>query len=212
MLNIHKLENGDTLKILPRVLPDNNIEWVTSVNMIHYKNKIGELKTIFDKEDKWARKLHTKLLYQGREAFGVMGAGIGAYSIRYYVNVLIDGEIKVIIFGRKLLEIITSSPDLYSLSGNHHLKIDISQVMNYPSYDKTTICQSDWKVPVNDPNSKEEWIHFIKKNQPDIFYHFQSNDILRHRAGLLECFESDLISDIISDERDKKINQVLDNI
>ena len=51
-------------------------------------------------------------------------------------------------------------------------------------------------------------VFFIKNNSPDLDTFFKQKDIKYHREELSKVFGSDVISEIISNERSEKLNQL----
>ena len=51
-------------------------------------------------------------------------------------------------------------------------------------------------------------MEFIKNNSPDLDTFFKQKDIKYHREELSKVFGSDVISEIISNERSEKLNQL----
>ena len=80
--------------------------------------------------------------------------------------------------------------------------------MTYPVYDKSSVIEADWFCPVNDLDNQQEWMEFIKNNSPDLDTFFKQKDIKNHREELSKVFGSDVISEIISNERSEKLNQL----
>ena len=133
------------------------------------------------------------------------------YSKRYYCN-FIDktGSIKTFTFGRTLHKIIVENlPDkLSNIRSNWHLHISMEIKSTYPSYDKSSVIETDWFCPVNDLDNQQEWMEFIKNNSPDLDTFFSQKDIKYHRNELSKVFGNDVISEIISNERSEKLNQL----
>jgi hypothetical protein len=143
------------------------------------------------------------------------------YSKRYYCN-FIDktGSIKTFTFGRTLHKIIVENlPDkLANIRSNWQLHISMEikspltgnyqQKNTYPSYDKSSVIETGWFCPVNDLNDQQEWMEFIKNNSPDLDTFFKQKDIKYHREELSKVFGSDVISEIISNDRSEKLNQL----
>jgi hypothetical protein len=51
-------------------------------------------------------------------------------------------------------------------------------------------------------------MEFIKNNSPDLDTLFKQKDIKYHREELSKVFGSDVISEIISSDRNEKLNQL----
>ena len=133
------------------------------------------------------------------------------YSKRYYCN-FIDktGSIKTFTFGRTLHKIIVENlPDkLTNIRSNWQLHISLEIKSTYPSYEKSSVIEAGWFCPVNDLNDQQEWMVFIKNNSPDLDTFFKQKDIKYYREELSKVFGNDVISEIISNERSEKLNQL----
>ena len=80
--------------------------------------------------------------------------------------------------------------------------------MTYPVYDKSSVIEADWFCPVSDLDNQQEWMEFIKNNSPDLDTFFKQKDIKYHLKELSEVFGGDVISEIISSDRNEKLNQL----
>jgi hypothetical protein len=201
MINLHKLEDGDIIKLIPRIV-DGKIEWAKKVDMLAGLETGNGYHSVvaFDTECKWAYKIiHQSNFSNGRKA---------TRATKYYFNALTSkGEIKVIAVGRTLMNIITENSQLMDLKSNWHLNIKISVKNSYPIFDKSHPVECDWFCPV-DINSSEEWMYFITKNQPDLESYFKQNDIYSKRSELINYFGSDIIGQIIGEDRNKKLDKL----
>ncbi len=199
MIQIHKLEDGDIIKLIPRIV-NGKIGWVTKVDILSYKNHNG-WNSVFDTESKWAWRISQQFFNSGYPD--------ATKATRYYFNTLnTRGEIKVIQVGRTLMKIITENNQLMNLRSNWHLNISMQVKNTYPIFDKSHPVECDWNCPVEDLNSGEEWMAFITKNQPDLETYFKQNDIYSKRSELMNHFGSDIIGQIISEDRGKKLNEL----
>jgi hypothetical protein len=198
MIQIHKLEDGDIIKLIPRIVDGKVVQWVTKVDILSYKTDTG-WNTVFDTESKWASRIAIKFNSGNPKATRVT---------KYYLNTLnTKGEIKVIAVGRTLMNIITENSQLMDLKSNWHLNIKMSVKNSYPIFDKSHPVECDWFCPV-DINSSEEWMDFITKNQPDLESYFKQNDIYSKRSELMNYFGSDVIGQIIGEDRNKKLDKL----
>ena len=197
MIKIHKLEDGDIIKIIPRIV-NGKIEWVTKVDILSCKTDTG-WNTFFDSECKWASKIAIKFNSGNPKA---------TRATKYYLNTLTTkGEIKVIAVGRTLMEIITNNKQLLDLRSNWQLNIKMYVKNTYPIFDKSHPIEADWNYPV-DINSGDQWIEFITKNQPDLETYFKQSDIYSKRSELVNYFGSDIIGQIIGEDRNKKLDKL----
>ena len=58
-------------------------------------------------------------------------------------------------------------------------------------------------------NSQDEWLSYIKSNQPDFDTHIEKNSIFNHKQLLIDYLGKDMLSDLISDDRQKKLETLL---
>jgi hypothetical protein len=198
MIKIHKLEDGDVIKLIPRIVDGKVVQWVTKVDILSYKTDTG-WNTVYDPESKWSSRIAIKFNSGNPKATKVT---------RYYLNTLTQkGEIKVIHVGRTLMNIISDNSQLLDLRSNWHLNIKMQVKNTYPIFDDTHPIESDWNCPV-DINSSEQWMEFITKNQPDLETYFKQNDIYSKRSELINYFGSDIIGQIIGEDRNKKLDKL----
>jgi hypothetical protein len=197
MINLHKLEDGDIIKLIPRII-DGKVQWATKVDILSYKTDIG-FNTVFDTESKWASRIAIKFNSGNPKV---------TRTTRYYFNTLTTkGEIKVIQVGRTLMEIIINNKQLMDLRSNCQLNIKMEVKNSYPIFDKSHPIEADWNCPV-DMNSGEQWMEFITNNQPDLESYFKQNDIYSKRSELINYFGSDIIGQIIGEDRNKKLDKL----
>ena len=193
-MKIHKLEDGDIIKILPMIDKNNKISWIKQYDCVGLNTK-----TFISDTKGYLRRIS---LMQSNSVLPI--------TTRYAMNIYIDGEIRILNVGRKLFQIITDNKKLWDIKGNHHIfvvKKDISAGNGhvFPSYDKTYVLEKDWTPPVSDINSEEEWLSYIKSNQPDFDTHIEKNNIFNHKQLLIDYLGKDMLSELISDDRQKKL-------
>ena len=202
----HKIQDGDILKLIPQISKDNNILWIREMDCLF----IEEFnRNLYDVDSKWMGKLKS-IIYKDKYNQSSPMYNKVNYSKRYYCN-FIDktGSIKTFTFGRTLNKIIVENLDkLTSIRSNYQLNISMQIKMTYPIYDKSSVIEDDWFCPVNDLDNQQEWMEFIKNNSPDLDTFFKQKDIKYHREELSKVFGSDVISEIISNERSEKLNQL----
>lgn len=113
-----------------------------------------------------------------------------------------------------LLNVITQNWDLVcNVKSPYHLSIIATDHEVYgrlfKGLDKSTIIKKDdWLCPIADPDSGQQWIDFIKSNQEDIFTHYKEKSVFKHRDLLIKHFGSDIIGEIIAEERQKKLEKL----
>ena len=202
MIKIHKLEDGDIIKILPFIDKDDKITWCKS-----YSCAVIDKQSIYDSSDKqYLRRIsHTLYRNDGDKKLPI--------QIRYAYNIYIRGEIKVMNVGKTIQDIITTSPtQVLDIRSNHQLFVVKDEVpaggQFLPDWKKSYVSEKSWTPPISDINSKEEWYSFIKTNQPDFDNHIESNNIFVHKEKLVKYLGKDMLGDLISDDRQKKLDKL----
>jgi hypothetical protein len=204
MINIHKLEDGDIIKILPMIDKNNNISWIKMYDCVGLNTKTF----ISDKSDKsYLKRISHKL----RESNSNIKLPI---STRYAMNIYINGEIRILNVGKTLFEMITNNPKLWDIRGNHQIFVVKKEISAgggqvFPSFNKSYVSEKSWIPPVNDINSQDEWFSYIKSNQPDFDNHLEKSNIFNHKQLLINHLGKDMLSEIISDDREKKLDKIL---
>ena len=201
-MKIHKLEHGDIIKILPMVGTNNEIIMFKKLDAAHISNSI-----IFDTKG-YLKRISYELsrtdvayaAYNGRVKLPI--------STRYYMNILIDNEIRMLHVGRTLFNLISNNPEVLDIKSDYQLNIVKEEVMGFPVYDKSRVIKRHWTSAV-DINSEEEWLNWIKFNQPDLTNHVNNNSIFVHKQLLIEYLGKDMLGELISDDRQKKLNQLV---
>ena len=191
-MKIHKLKDGDIIKILPTIEDNNVITWIKKLDVAYVNNYI-----IYDCKG-YLRRISRMLL----------PSSILPISTRYYMNILIDGEIRLLSIGRTLFDMISNNPEILQLKSDYQLNIVREQKMGFSSFDKSIVVKSNWISPVSDINSGEEWSNWIKDNQPDFDSHIEKNSILNHKQLLTDYLGKDMLSDLISEDRQKKLERL----
>jgi hypothetical protein len=202
MIKIHKLEDGDIIKILPMIDKNDKISWIKKYDCVGLNTNTF----ITDNSDKF---------YLKRISFKLRESSIKLpVSTKYGMNIYIDGEIRILNVGKTLFEMITNNQNLWDIRGNHQLfvvKKDISVGGGkfFPSFEKSYVSEKNWTPPVSNVNSKEEWYSYIKSNQPDFDNHIKKNNIFNHKQLLINYLGKDMLGEFISDDRDKKLGKIL---
>jgi len=201
MIKIHKLEDGDLIKILPMIDKNNNISWIKQYDCVGLNTK-----TFITDTKGYLKRISHKI----RESNSSINLPI---STKYAMNIYIDGEIRILNVARTLFQMITNNPKLWDIRGNHQLFIVKGEVKAvgqiFPSFDKSYVSEKSWTPPVNDIDSKDEWYSYIKSNQPDFDNHLERNNIFVHKQLLISHLGKDMLGEIISDDRQKKLDEIL---
>lgn len=194
---IYKLKDGDILKVLP-VLQKND----TFVPILEKKLFYIGKRIIYDDDiNGYLRKAIQNERYLGTNTNN-------KYTKVYFICVYINNEIKYVKVGRKLCEKLQYYK--FDPRNNLHLSINIEMVDVFPSYDKSTIVEKDWDRPDIDINSQSEWINFIKNNhQGYIEDYLEKYNVYNNMDALKESGLTDAISELVIENRENKLNKIL---
>lgn len=206
MIKIHKLEDGDIIKILPMIDKNDKITWIKT-----YDCAFVGTSTIYDNSGKsYLRRISHKL----RESKLIHHSSTKLQiATRHGMNIYIDGEIRILNVSKTLFEMITNNPNLLDIRGNHQLFVVKKEVSAgggqvFPSFDHSYVSEKSWTPPVVDINSKEEWYSYIKSNQPDFDTHIEKNNIFSQKQLLVNLLGTDMLAELISDDREKKLDKL----
>jgi hypothetical protein len=206
MIKIHKLEDGDIIKILPMIDKNNKITWIKT-----YDCAFVGTSTIYDNSGKsYLRRISHKL----RESKLIHHSSTKLQiATRHGMNIYIDDEIRILNVSKTLFEMITNNPNLLDIRGNHQLFVVKKEVSAgggqvFPSFDDSYVSEKSWTPPVSDINSKEEWYSYIKSNQPDFDTHIEKNNIFSQKQLLVNLLGTDMLAELISDDRQKKLDKL----
>ena len=200
-MKIHKLEDGDIIKILPMIDKNDDISWIKKYDCVGLNTK-----TFISDTKGYLRRISQKLTESNSSL---------PLSTRYAMNIYIDGEIRILNVGRKLFQIITDNTKLWDIKGNHQIFVSMKEVsvgggQVFPSFDKSYVSEKSWTPPVNDMNSQDEWFSYIKSNQPDFDNHLEKSNIFNHKQLLINHLGKDMLGELIADDRQKKLVDLLE--
>ena len=201
MIKIHKLEDGDIIKILPMIDKNDNISWIKKYDCVGLNTK-----TFISDTKGYLRRISQKLSESNSSL---------PLSTRYAMNIYIGGEIRILNVGRKLFQIITDNTKLWDIRGDHQIFVSMKEVsvgggQVFPSFDKSYVSEKSWTPPVNDMNSQDEWFSYIKSNQPDFDNHLEKSNIFNHKQLLINHLGKDMLGELIVDDRQKKLVDLLE--
>lgn len=202
MIRVYKLEGGDIIKILPMIDRNGKIIWYKENSFVFIHDQL-----IYDCSDKkYLRRISNNFYYKN--------GGINKlhFNNRYAYNIYVGGEIRIMNVTRTIQSIITNNPSVLDISSNNQLFIVKDEVKTYggvlPDWRRSYVSKKSWDFPVSDINSKEEWYSYIKTNQPDFDNHIESNNIFVHKEKLVSYLGGDILGDLISDDRQKKLDKL----
>lgn len=199
---IYKLQHNDIIKPLP-IITNSGVKPYL-VTECYY---INSTKIIYDTPNSLLKRALLKKTK--REMALSMSTGKYQKVIRYFLCIYHDKQIKFTYVGRQLMDKLmegykTHSP-FWMTPNNLHLKIDIKLMHSvYPNYDNSKIIESDFDIDNND------YLQWIKDNQPFYIEDFiKRNDVYANKIILEEEGLYEYITDVIADDREEKINQVI---
>jgi hypothetical protein len=200
MIKIHKLEDGDIIKILPMIDKNDNISWIKKYDCVGLNTKtfISDTKGYLKRISHKIKESHINL----------------PISTRYAMNIYIDGEIRILSVTKTLFEMIMDNPKLWDIRGNHQIfvvkkEVSVGGGQVFPDWKKSYVSEKSWTPPVNDINSKDEWFSYIKSNQPDFDNHLEKSNIFNHKQLLINHLGKDMLGELIADDRQKKLADLL---
>jgi hypothetical protein len=201
MVNIHKLEDGDIIKILPMIDKNDNIYWIKKYDCVGLNTKtfISDTKGYLKRISHKIRESHINL----------------PISTRYAMNIYIDSEIRILNVGKTLFEMIIDNTKLWDIKGNHQIIVVKKEISAgggqvFPSFNKSYVSEKSWIPPVNDINSQDEWFSYIKSNGPDFDNHLEKSNIFNHKQLLINHLGKDMLGELIADDRQKKLADLLE--
>jgi len=201
MIKIHKLEDGDIIKILPMIDKNDNISWIKKYDCVGLNTKtfISDTKGYLKRISHKIKESHINL----------------PISTRYAMNIYIDGEIRILSVTKTLFEMIMDNPKLWDIRGNHQIfvvkkEVSVGGGQVFPDWKKSYVSEKSWTPPVNDINSKDEWFSYIKSNQPDFDNHLEKSNIFNHKQLLINHLGKDMLGELIADDRQKKLADLLE--
>jgi len=200
MMKIHKLEDGDIIKILPMIDKNDNISWIKKYDCVGLNTKtfISDTKGYLKRISHKIKESHINL----------------PISTRYAMNIYIDGEIRILSVTKTLFEMIMDNPKLWDIRGNHQIfvvkkEVSVGGGQVFPDWKKSYVSEKSWTPPVNDINSKDEWFSYIKSNQPDFDNHLEKSNIFNHKQLLINHLGKDMLGEFIADDRENKLDKIL---
>ena len=202
MIKIHKLEDGDIIKILPMIDKNNIISWVKRYDCVGLSTNTF----ISDDSEKGYLKRISHKLRQSNSSIKL------PITTRYGMNIYIDGEIRILNIGKTLFEMIVDNPKLLDIRGDHQIFVVKKEVSDggqvFPDWKSSYVSEKSWTPPVNDIDSKDEWYSYIKSNQPDFNNHLEKSNIFNHKQLLTDYLGKDMLGEFIADDREKKLDKL----
>jgi hypothetical protein len=200
---LYKIEDGDEIKVFP-FIENNKLVWGKQYDMIFTKTGI-----VYDTNGYLMKMAHHTRV-NSTKVYGNINV-----TKKTLIHAYINGESKLIAIGKRLIDIMSDNRStLFDLRCNDHLHIvkemvSIHNGLSLPNYEKSYVISKDWNVPVTNIDSQEEWMEYLKTNQPDTSLYTNNHSIAKNREGLNELFGGDLLSEIIKNERNDKLTEIL---
>lgn len=189
----HKIEDGDEFKILPFIV-DEELKWGLTYTTLYIDNKV-----IYDDSNILNRICH---LYNNRNLNNLKVITNKRYTFMVYIN----NDIKFITVGKILYNIIMSNQDL-NLNSNKRLKVSIEYDnrlgINIPKFDNSKF------IEVNESDDRD-LVKEIKLKQNFFFTTMQNRSPHKMKDLLITHFDHDYFSEILSQDREEKIDKILD--
>lgn len=203
---MHKLKDGDIVKILPIVKKTGEFSPIEELKFFYIGGKL-----IYDTKESHLRiALRKKCMNQT-----IYGKPLKSQITRFALCIYHEGEIKFTSVCKKIKDKLINGYK-FDPRNNYQLKVDIEMVTSsigyLQSFDKSEIIQQEWDKPNIDINNQEAWFEWLRNNQP--FYiedYVEKNNVFNKIDILKKEGLSDYIYEIITENRDKKINQLLTN-
>ena len=201
---IYKLQHNDIIKPLPIITKNGVSPYL--VTECYYINS----KLIYDTQNFLLKRALGKKIK--REMALSISTDKYQKAVRYFLCIYHDKQIKFTYIGRTLMDKLMNGYKIQSpfwmTPNNLHLKIDIETIhksyIQLPCYDNSEIIESDFDIDNNN------YIQWIKDNQPFYIEDFiKGNDIYANRKILEDEGLYEYITDVIADDREEKINQVI---
>lgn len=197
---IHKIKDGDKIKILPFIV-DGKFKWGKEYTMLIHREKIiCDCEKVFETMRDLAN-FEYKLKYHNRPE--------KLYPIvyRYVFNAYINNKFEIVNIGAGILRIIRENIDTTNLYDDKHIFIkEVPIYINgkvFLDYSKSTVESHTWNQ-LN--NSDVEWLDWIEHNQPD--YLVQSS-VWRNIDLVTNIFGTDVVNKVLSEKIDERISEVI---
>lgn len=197
---MNKISESCVVKLLPIIDKSGKAEWIIPIDKLFIDRAF---QFVYDMS---RERILKNLTYEKKSK---------AISSIFLINILQEGKIKTVQIGRALQNLIVENPEkLLDVKSDYHIHVVVEQkqIMGklLPSFDKSTIVKKeDWEKPVSDIECGEEWQAWIVANQDNNYLnHIEENSVFR-KIDLLTSVFGDRVSEILAENRAKKISKVL---
>lgn len=190
-MHIHKIKDGDDLKLIPILKKDGSLVPIIRTSYLVLDNK----KIIYDTKD-YIIKLKN-YLYKQKSDFKIPMIGY-----KYWLSVFVDNKIKFISVGKAIFDIV--KPYYFSINDDKHLHIVERLVDTYfKDYKSSCVIIKDWNGPIIE--DERQWIK--EKQDSYIEDFFDKTGVLSNINILNEHFDN-FFADLIMEEREKKLKSL----
>jgi hypothetical protein len=199
MIPFHKINDGDILKILPIYKKDGKYELFMHLECVWLDNKM-----IYDDSGKgYLRRIYFQRMKEGKKDMQLVK--------RNFLSVYVNGGIKFVSVTQRVLDIIMSGIPHYSIDDNNHLLIVSKMNSGFPDYPESKIIQKEWLKPIIGFEPEKEWKEWILSNQPGYLEDIISKMNVTSKLQTIKKVLGNeyILSDLISEDRDEKINKIL---
>ena len=193
----HLLSDGYCLGILK--IPKKDGTFVHEISMT-FAYLEGSKRILYDDSD-LLNKIYQKLRKNNLKS--------GNIDKRIFYFVLHDGVIKYIEVGNSIHKLLNSDCSFsYNIKDNLHIVKEMinSSIGVLPSYDKSYITKSSSSF-----NSEQEYHDFILNNQPFYLEDFLYKNSALNNIDLIKDEYGDVYFELLEEERDNKINLILED-
>lgn len=200
---IYKLQDGDIVKILPILKKDGSFIPILEVVCYSIGNRI-----VYDNSNYLKRAIQKKNFDENLTNYHTHG------TKKYFLCIYHNNEIKYTSVGKKIMEKLMKD---YKFDPRNNLQLSVkieminnTQIGFLPSFDKSEIIEKNWIKPNIDIDSQTDWFKWLKNNQP--FYvedRIEKNNVFNSIEILKKEGLNDYIAEIISEDRDKKLEKIL---
>jgi hypothetical protein len=197
---MHNLKHGDTFKVLPFIVGDSYHPFRSFdsvyIDMTHPGTFAHSLdRFIYDNSNKsYLRKIYNNKITKVYKSF--------------FINILIDGEVKTTKVKNDLIKLLIDDNEPTDIKNNKQIFCT-----GYGGFmeNQFFIIEKEWVKPLIDIESKEAWIKYIKNNQFDLDTFIEKNNIFNKKDVLIKHFGYDVLSEVIINNRNEKLNILLDD-
>lgn len=201
---MYKLKDGDIVKILPILKKNGGFSPVEELRGFYIGDKV-----IYDTPENHLRTALKKKSYEE----GSYQSASKMQNTKIAICIYHEGEIKFTLVGKTIRDKLIDGYK-FDPRNNYQLKINIemksSHIGPLPGFDNCEVIQQEWNMPNIDIDNQEAWFEWLRNNQP--FYiedYVEKNNVYKNIDILKKEGLSDYIYEIITENREKKINQVL---